>query len=109
MGRSVSPRTETNNDHRRSQSGTGMILHSKTAKATKGQFSVSNLWGLRGLVVKFVSVFASLRKIPCAWLSLCRMQDPESFANQRHPLVKTPILKALATEEIAVSLSPIGQ
>jgi hypothetical protein len=86
-----------------------MIFHSKAAKTTKGQFSVSNLWDLCGLVVQFVFVFASLRKIPCAWLSLCRMQDPKSLANQRHPLVKTPILKALAVEEIAVCLPPMRE
>jgi hypothetical protein len=84
-----------------------MISDSNAAKATEGQFSVSNLWGLRGLVVKFRFVFASLRKIPFAWLSLCRMQDPESFANQRHYLVKPTILKALAAEEVAVSLPPM--
>lgn len=40
-----------------------MIFYSKAAKTTKGDFSVSDLCGLRGLVVKFVLVFAFLRQI----------------------------------------------
>ena len=40
----------------------------KAAKAPKGDFSVSDLWGLRALVVKFVFVFAFWRQIPWVWL-----------------------------------------
>lgn len=40
----------------------------KAAKATKGDFSVSDLCGLRAPVVKFVFVFAFWRQIPWVWL-----------------------------------------
>jgi hypothetical protein len=41
-------------------------------KGYKEGVFVSDLCGLCGLVVKFVFVFAFLRRIPCVWLRLCR-------------------------------------
>jgi hypothetical protein len=37
------------------------------------------------------------------------MDDPESFANERHPLVKRSILEALPAKVFPVSLPPIRQ
>ena len=84
-----SARTEGNRDK---------FFHSKATKATKSDFPISDLCGLCGLVVQFC-LRLRCRPVVGATFRLVfargNMQNPESFANQRHLFVKSSILKSL--------------